>query len=432
MDSTENKIEISNNNINTDSNSSSNENDNLNKSNSLNVQHKYHINFSNYLRNHSHNHHFNENEEYNHLSQDHNCSDQKHFGNIGRNVVIYNKYVFGPLNHIFLWIFCNIATVIGWIIWLCAVGNFYPKKIYYALDVLCVVVEYYLILSYITEPGIIPRKCPEFAIKDLEQTEETDKGKEEDSEKPRIFTERKCPTCQIIRPPGASHCKICDNCVMDFDHHCVFISNCVGKRNHKYFVLFLVWGGLFAVVTTGMVVKTIYYVMVTKYEETLLLVIKGNIFLFILVIFLSSFFILSLLDPMRKSKQMIIYGITSFVIFSKIWYDNVKKGKPNVPSYYSPLLFIAFGISIGLAIFIISNLVQQIYFISKGLTIKRYMSINEKMIENKRNNHSNEALNSYIIGPSSKTKLINLFKFFFSKIDKSLIVPERDLVMNNT
>ena len=432
MDSTENKIEISNNNINTDSNSSLNENDNLNKSNSLNNQHKYHINFSNFLRNHSHNHHFNENEEYNHLSQDHNCSDQKHFGNIGRNVVIYNKYVFGPLNHIFLWLFCNIATVIGWIIWLCAVGDFYPKKIYYALDVLCVVVEYYLILSYITEPGIIPRKCPEFAIKDLEQTEETDKGKEEDSEKPRIFTERKCPTCQIIRPPGASHCKICDNCVMDFDHHCVFISNCVGKRNHKYFVLFLVWGGLFAVVTTVMVVKTIYYVMVTKYEETLLLVIKGNIFLFILVIFLSSFFIISLLDPMRKSKQMIIYGITSFVIFWKIWYDNVKKGKPNVPSYYSPLLFIAFGISIGLAIFIISNLVQQIYFISKGLTIKRYMSINEKMIENKRNNHSNEALNSYIEGPSSKTKLINLFKFFFSKIDKSLIVPERDLVINNT
>ncbi|XVE71536.1 hypothetical protein DITRI_Ditri10aG0158600 [Diplodiscus trichospermus] len=49
-----------------------------------------------------------------------------------------------------------------------------------------------------------------------------------------------CATCKIVRPLRAKHCSTCDRCVEQFDHHCPWISNCVGKKNKWEFFLFLV------------------------------------------------------------------------------------------------------------------------------------------------------------------------------------------------
>mgnify|MGYP001806827056 CR=1 FL=1 len=52
-----------------------------------------------------------------------------------------------------------------------------------------------------------------------------------------------CPECKLIRTPRSRHCAICNVCVERYDHHCTWINNCVGLRNHAVYLFFLfyVW-----------------------------------------------------------------------------------------------------------------------------------------------------------------------------------------------
>lgn len=54
---------------------------------------------------------------------------------------------------------------------------------------------------------------------------------------------RYCALCRVYKPDDAHHCSECERCVYKFDHHCVFINNCVGRNNYKLFLVFLLYSG---------------------------------------------------------------------------------------------------------------------------------------------------------------------------------------------
>ncbi len=48
-----------------------------------------------------------------------------------------------------------------------------------------------------------------------------------------------CSRCQHKIPLNSKtrHCSVCKQCVSGFDHHCVYLNQCVGRDNYRLFIL---------------------------------------------------------------------------------------------------------------------------------------------------------------------------------------------------
>lgn len=60
-----------------------------------------------------------------------------------------------------------------------------------------------------------------------------------EEEKRYLIDKEYCDKCNSNRPERAHHCKVCNICILRMDHHCPWIGNCIGEKNEREFIYFL-------------------------------------------------------------------------------------------------------------------------------------------------------------------------------------------------
>ena len=196
--------------------------------------------------------------------------------NIGNNKTCTTKntrYVLGSKDSFYIIILYTILIITTVSIWSIFLYTFVHLSLFIINLLFAFITIFNYLASFCKEPGIIPKRSKDFQIKQSEehqpinkespinkdnennnkevllvspsssderialdkkniqnknenkktnennQTNNNDNNKEDQkiNPTPNIFTKRECKTCFIIRPPTASHCSICGNCVLGFD-----------------------------------------------------------------------------------------------------------------------------------------------------------------------------------------------------------------------
>ncbi|CAN6805293.1 unnamed protein product, partial [Brassica oleracea] len=111
----------------------------------------------------------------------------------------------------------------------------------------------FLLLTSARDPGIIPRNKTSMNLEDGSESSLTQSMEWVNNKTPHLKVPKTkdvfvngytikvkfCDTCLLYRPPRASHCSICNNCVQRFDHHCPWVGQCIARRNYPFFICFI-------------------------------------------------------------------------------------------------------------------------------------------------------------------------------------------------
>ncbi|CAH1388918.1 unnamed protein product [Nezara viridula] len=113
-----------------------------------------------------------------------------------------------------------------WLIWLSPAMSTLTSLVFLSVSL---ILWHFFIKSWRGDPGIVATTQDQKFRTIIEL-----------AERGGFDTQYFCSSCLVRKPIRSKHCSVCNQCVAKFDHHCPWVNNCIGARNHRHFIGYLI------------------------------------------------------------------------------------------------------------------------------------------------------------------------------------------------
>ncbi|URE07829.1 hypothetical protein MUK42_20576 [Musa troglodytarum] len=124
---------------------------------------------------------------------------------------------------------------------------------------------------------------------------------------------RYCRKCNQLKPPRCHHCSVCGRCVLKMDHHCIWVVNCVGALNYKFFLLFL----FYTFLETTLVILSLFPHFTAFFKDVEIPATPGKLATTFLTFVLNLAFALSVLGFLIMHITLVARNTTTIEAYEK-------------------------------------------------------------------------------------------------------------------